>query len=252
MKTVSLVRRAAYGGNLILVNGEYPLCKGFCAQGLVPAGENTHPVRLALGAATVLQTLLEDVRARDEIIAVSGFRSRYEQACIYESSLQENGAAFTAKYVARPDHSEHQSGLAVDLALLQPEIDTLRPYFPYKGICGAFRSKAPQYGFIERYPKGKEGITGIAHEPWHFRYVGVPHSIIMQDMRITLEEYHLWLKEHPYGRRPFRYVLNNTHIEIFYLPAGENEALFEVSDNQPYMVSGDNMGGFIVTQWRAS
>ena len=85
----------------------------------------------------------------------------------------ENGEEFTNQFVARPGHSEHQTGLAIDLGLKQPDIDFLRPYFPYKGICQTFRELSTDYGFIERYPAGKEAITGIAHEPWHFRYVGV-------------------------------------------------------------------------------
>ena len=111
----------------------------------------------------------------------------------YLQSLLENGEEFTNKFVARPGHSEHQTGLAIDLGLKQPDIDFLRPNFPYEGICQTFRELAADYGFIERYPVGKEAITGIAHEPWHFRYVGVPHAKIMVDHNWTLEEYHLHL-----------------------------------------------------------
>lgn len=108
------------------------------------------------------------------ITAVSGWRSQEEQREIYLQSLLENGEEFTNQFVASPGHSEHQTGLAIDLGLKQPDIDFLRPYFPYKGICQTFRELSTDYGFIERYQAGKEAITGIAHEPWHFRYVGVP------------------------------------------------------------------------------
>ena len=60
---------------------------------------------------------------------------------------------------------------------------------PYEGICQRFRELAPLYGFIERYPANKEAVTGIAHEPWHFRYVGRPHAQRMTDLGLTLEEY---------------------------------------------------------------
>ena len=108
---------------------------------------------------------------------------------IYTDSLRENGPEFTAKFVAMPGHSEHLTGLAIDLGLRQPKIDFIRPAFPYEGICQKFRELAPAYGFIERYPKGKEHITGIAHEPWHFRYVGTPYSETMAFKGMTLEEY---------------------------------------------------------------
>ncbi|MCL2757337.1 MAG: D-alanyl-D-alanine carboxypeptidase family protein, partial [Coriobacteriia bacterium] len=155
-------------------------------------------------------------------------------------------------YVALPGCSEHQTGLAVDLALNQPDIDALRPHFPYSGICGAFRSKATHYGFIERYPKGKEHITGIAHEPWHFRYVGAPHSRIMKDMGFTLEEYLIWLQGFPYGKKPLRYLFDGLAIEVFYLAADRDSVLLEMKDDVPFTISGDNMGGFIVTVWRGS
>jgi D-alanyl-D-alanine dipeptidase/carboxypeptidase len=207
---------------------------------------------LELRTATVLQRLLDEIECGEQIVPVSGFRSEDEQAQIYQTSMLENGMGFTTKYVMPPNHSEHQSGLAIDLALNQPDIDFLRPHFPYTGICGAFRNRAVRFGFIERYPKGKESITGIAHEPWHFRYVGAPHSKIIYETGVTLEEYLLSLKDYPYGGKPLKYIFDDSNIEIFYLPAVEKEALFEIEDEFQYTVSGDNAGGFIITIWRGS
>lgn len=252
MKTVSLSRDMVHSGSLILVNRNYPLFKGVCEKSLASACDTHNDVLLEKRAATVLQKLLEEMNCREEIVPVSGFRSEYEQSHIYQTSLLDNGAEFTAKYVMPPNHSEHQSGLAVDLALNQPDIDFLRPYFPYTGICGTFRDKAVQFGFTERYPKGKESITGIAHEPWHFRYVGAPHSKIMREMGVTLEEYLFHLKEFPYGSKPFRYIFDGLDIEISYLAAGKKEVLFEIADDLPYTVSGDNMDGFVIAQWRGN
>lgn len=70
--------------------------------------------------------------------------------------------------------SEHETGLAIDLALAGEEPDFIRPPFPDRGICRRFRQRCADFGFVLRYPAGKETVTGIAHEPWHFRYVGVP------------------------------------------------------------------------------
>ena len=99
--------------------------------------------------------------------------------------------------VAKPHCSEHQSGLAVDLARDQPEIDPLCPEFPTYGICGLFRKRAAAFGFIERYPRGKESVTKIGYEPWHFRYVGFPHSVLIQRNGLCLEEYLTQLKQYP-------------------------------------------------------
>ena len=82
--------------------------------------------------------------------------------------------------MALPGCSEHQTGLAIDLGKAAGYIDFIRPAFPYDGVCGRFRRLAARYGFIERYQRGKEEVTGISAEPWHFRYVGAPHAQLME------------------------------------------------------------------------
>lgn len=173
---------------LILVNAQFPMHVSEPTD-LVSVSPAYPKIKLRRAAQTALAELLHTIGSDDKIVPVSGYRSRMEQTQIYESSLLENGADFTKKFVALPGHSEHQTGLAIDLALNQDVIDFIRPDFPYDGICGEFRKLAPKYGFIERYPMGKETITGIAHEPWHFRYAGYPHSEIMNANSLTLEEY---------------------------------------------------------------
>lgn len=90
---------------------------------------------------------------------------------------------------ALPACSEHETGLAIDLAANAQDIDFICPEFPRSGICQKFREAAPYYGFVERYAKEKEPVTGISGEPWHFRYVGTPHSEIMARKGMCLEEY---------------------------------------------------------------
>lgn len=172
---------------LILVNRQHPISRE--PDDLVSASTEHAEIKLRRAAQTALAELLRAIGSGDKIVPVSGYRSQEEQTAIYESSLVENGLAFTEKYVAFPGCSEHQTGLAIDLALNQDVIDFIRPNFPYDGICDEFRNLAPKFGFIERYPKGKEQITGIAHEPWHFRYVGCPHAEIMTMQNMALEEY---------------------------------------------------------------
>ena len=120
----------------------------------------------------------------------------------------------------------------------------------YTGICGAFRQKAADYGFIERYPKGREAITGIAHEPWHFRFVGYPHSKIMQNNDLTLEEYILFIKDYPYDRKHFRICEKSKEIEVFYVKARPETTEVILSEDTCYQISGNNVDGFIVTIWR--
>ena len=100
-------------------------------------------------------------------------------AAIWDDTLAESGAGLHAKVCGASrvqrasDGPCHRPGQGRRRDRLHP------PDFPYDGICGAFRRTAAAYGFIERYQRGKEALTGIAPEPWHFRYVGTPHALLM-------------------------------------------------------------------------
>lgn len=174
--------------SLILVNSQHAYSPD-TQQDLIPVHEDYPNILLEREAVHALSRIMEQLDGWRFIVPVSGWRSMEEQQAIYDESLRDHGLEFTKKFVAAPGHSEHQTGLAIDLGLLQPKIDFIRPSFPYEGICQKFRELAPAYGFVERYPEGKEHITGIAHEPWHFRYVNTPHSEIMTFHGLTLEEY---------------------------------------------------------------
>lgn len=172
---------------LQLVNAAHP------CHGVLPLAE-LQPVcggdvYLWAGAAAALEALLAELGAGGRIVPVSGWRSGAEQRALWAQSLAENGPEFTRRYVARPGCSEHQTGLAIDLGLAGAGGDFIRPAFPPGGLCDRFRRRAAAYGFILRYPAGKEAVTGIAHEPWHFRYVGAPHAARMAAAGLCLEEY---------------------------------------------------------------
>lgn len=182
--------------SLILVNGLYP-CPADAERDLIPVCADHPDILLEREAVRALSRIMEQLGGWGSIVPVSGWRSSEEQLALYGHSLRENGPEFTEKFVAAPGHSEHETSLAIDLGLRQAEIDLICPAFPYEGICQKFRELAPAYGFVERYPRGKEHITGIAHEPWHFRYVNTPHSEIMAFRGLTLEEYLAWIKYAP-------------------------------------------------------
>ena len=176
--------------------GGTPLQSGFSIT-LAPPVEACPDILLERQAAAMLAACLRAVGAAGRILPVSGWRSHAEQQAIWADTLRREGAAFTKKYVALPGCSEHETGLAIDLAEKADEIDFIRPAFPYDGVCGAFRRAAARYGFIERYREDKTGLTGIAAEPWHFRYVGAPHAQLMEQRGLCLEEYIALLGEAP-------------------------------------------------------
>ena len=232
-----------YSGSLILVNAEHPLRDGRRPP-LAPAAPGS-AVLLETRASAMLTGALERLGAVGEIVPVSGWRSRAEQQQIWDGSMAENGEDFTRKYVAIPGCSEHQTGLAIDLALRSDSIDFIRPDFPYDGICGRFRAIAADYGFIERYPAGKEKITGIADEPWHFRYVGRPHARLMRDMGLTLEEYVELLRGYPYPGRLLSAAGGGYDAFV-----GFSRSYTPQEHRAPCQVSGNNVDGYILTLWR--
>lgn len=245
-----LPKYSVHHGSLILVNSNHPVRAALPDNALAPIGGVDGGILLERHAGTLLSSLMSEIHGWRSIVPVSGWRREAEQQDIWDSALKERGEAFVKKYVALPGCSEHQTGLAIDLGLKQENMDFIRPDFPYTGICQTFRESAARYGFIQRYPAGKEHITGIAHEPWHFRYVGTPHAAMITQMDVTLEEYHAFLKRFPYGHKPLPYEILGQSFEISYLPEDAMGVLPDSGNGFSCMVSGDNMGGFVITMWK--
>ena len=115
--------------------------------------------------------------------ALSTYRTEAYQGGLYNNKVRTSGKVYADNYSARPGHSEHQTGLAVD-------INSTRVAFEYSGEFKWLQKHAHEYGYILRYPKGKEWITGYSYEPWHYRYVGVDAATKIYEKGITYEEYY--------------------------------------------------------------
>ena len=159
MKTIELEKEEIYCGNLLLVNKNYPL-RDNNVKGLVPADVRFPNILMKRDVANVLQLIFEKISAGNSIVPVSGYRSLEEQTAIYDGSLKDNGEDFTRKYVALPNHSEHQTGLAIDLGLNEKEIDFIRPDFPYVGICNEFKKARPRLWIYRTLCKGQRRNHG--------------------------------------------------------------------------------------------
>ncbi len=250
MKTITLTQAALNRGSLLLVNARHPLPECVAPERLTPFLDSG--ILLERRTALVLENLFKALGCASSLLPVSGYRTLTEQKQIYASSLAENGADFTGKYVALPDCSEHQTGLAIDLSLNQQPVDFIRPFFPRDGICEQFREKMISYGFVERYPEDREGITGIAAEPWHFRYVGTPHAAIMKLHNLCLEEYIDYLSLFPSVGKHLEISILNKSFEIFYQKTDpqDGSVTLTLPSSLPFQVSGTNTGGCIVTLWK--
>jgi LAS superfamily LD-carboxypeptidase LdcB len=112
----------------------------------------------------------------------SGFRSYATQESLYQAYGAKHGQKEADKFSARPGHSEHQTGLAID-------VNTASDDFAGTPEAIWLADHAHEYGFIIRYPQGKENITGYQYEPWHLRYLGIETATSVYNSGLTLEEY---------------------------------------------------------------
>ena len=143
--------------------------------------------RTAYNAYLELKKFLETKNIFIEID--SSYRSLEEQQRILDDTIRESGIEHASKYVAPVGYSEHHTGLAIDLALVvdgkKIADDGTNDLFDYDDIYREIHKYLQDFGFILRYPEGKESITGYNYEPWHIRYVGD----VAKDINSTFEEY---------------------------------------------------------------
>ncbi len=180
---------------LVLVNKQNALPSGYAPPDLLrieafAPGRDDSARYMRGEAAERLNTMLADALEEDvEIVMTTAYRSYELQRLIFESNVKKKGSVEEAnKTSAKPGESEHQTGLAVDLTT--PELNYEISYG--FGTCEAgewIMAHASEYGFILRYPKGKEEITGYSYEPWHLRYVGPDAAQYIAENDLTLEEF---------------------------------------------------------------
>lgn len=247
MKKITLHKNNIHKGELILINKDHPIQNNNTYDSaLVSVNLLNSDILLDYVAAKEFAKIISTLECGNEIIPVSGYRSVQNQNKMYEDSLKQNGKNFTDKFITPEEQSEHSTGLAIDLSENSNYIDNLRPTFSRKGICSKFRKIAPLFGFVERYPKNKTSVTGVYHEPWHYRYVGYPHSMIMEELDLTMEEYISCLNSHTQSHA-LKYRDDKYFYKIFTIPVKEDIKEIHVPDDTNFMLSGNNVDGFIMT-----
>ena len=118
----------------------------------------------------------------------SGFRGHEVQAMLYNNYVARDGLEKASRYSAKPGHSEHETGLAIDISNGDSQ-RSIGDWFTSTPQADWLYKNAHKYGFILRYPEGKEDITGYKYESWHYRYVGTEISKHFNQNNLTLEEY---------------------------------------------------------------
>lgn len=126
-----------------------------------------------------------------ELIISSGFRTYEEQEETYNYYKKTKGDDYASKYAALAGYSEHQTGLAFDILTVGANITNFESTDEFIWL----QENSYKYGFIMRYPKEKENITGFSYEPWHYRYVGLEAAMRIHEENITFDEYYAYYVE---------------------------------------------------------
>lgn len=246
-------------GDLVLVNTSY--IYWFLEQdGLVSLNKNKNNAyklmdqQMFLNRKMVqaLNKMMRDFEIhtdRHDMIITSAYRSLEKQNKELEEKINELGSEDALKWVMLPGYSEHHTGYAVDMSI-KTDDDV---YIQYKGQneYAWINKNCFKYGIIRRYTEDKIGITGISNEPWHYRYVGIPHAYLMTIHDLCLEEYIAYIKQFDFDDEHLFIWAEEENYEIYYIPMSQEETTrIPVPEDKIYSISGNNVDGFIVTIYR--
>ncbi len=178
--------------NLVLVNKFYHLSDSYEPDDLVTLSSKYNQGannKMRKDAADAFMKMVDGAMLDNIILKnSSAYRSYEYQVNLYDRYVKRDGKKKADIYSARPGYSEHQTGLCTD-------INTVDSSFANTKEAKWLADNSYKYGFILRFPKGKEDITGYKYEPWHYRYVGEETAKIIYDEDLTLEEYYAYYIE---------------------------------------------------------
>ena len=174
----------------ILVNKDNPLPRAHIPNTLVDAeSEYKKNVYIDKKVKESFDRLKEAAKRNNYLIDIeSGYRDYDYQEKLYNKLLDEKGFNYTVTRIARPGSSEHQTGLAIDFCVYQNEKSYIEHEIEDLIETKWVHQNCHKYGFILRYPEGKEDITKYSYEPWHLIFVGDIAPYIYNN-NLTLEEY---------------------------------------------------------------
>ncbi|MBQ6335537.1 MAG: D-alanyl-D-alanine carboxypeptidase family protein [Erysipelotrichaceae bacterium] len=174
-------------GDLILVNKYYQLSEDYVPDDLVDIDPSLGRGQIRGKVYEAYLKLLEDARALGyNLYVVSAFRSFAYQDGLYNKYLRSDPQEVVDTYSARPGHSEHQTGMAMDVTVPGYSLDD----FGTTDAAKWLNENCCHYGFIIRYPADKTDITGYIEEPWHIRYLGVETAEDVYARKMTYDEYY--------------------------------------------------------------
>lgn len=182
-------------GNLVLVNKYYKLNEKY-----VPENIEKMSLQYSYANNEIVKVVNENYTdmcnaAKSEkgytLITTSSYRDYKLQEGLYDRYKNQGGVKYADSISARPGHSEHQVGLALDIVTYTNGFDKFEDTEEFIWL----KDNAHKYGFILRYPKDSEHITGYSYEPWHYRYVGLKVAKYIYENNITFDEYYAYFIE---------------------------------------------------------
>ena len=181
----------------VLVNKQHKLPGGYEPNDLVytkipfiPTSAKAEKREMRSKAAAAVKNLFDGAKAQGvNLLGVSAYRSEKTQISLFNTYVNRDGYEKAKSYSALPGTSEHETGLAIDVTGGDGKC-AASDCFGGSPEARWLKDHAADYGFIIRYPKGKESITGYQFEPWHIRYVGTELAKEIMSQGITLEEYY--------------------------------------------------------------
>ena len=182
-------------GNLLLVNKFNQLPKDYTPEDLVSVSNwySYGTQQITKEAYEAFINLFNKAKENNiNIFINSSYRDQKSQEETYEKLKRSYGTSKADNQAARPGHSEHESGLAFDI--FSPG-STSTGNFQDSEAYAWLKENAHLFGFIERYPKGKEYLTGYNYESWHWRYVGIEVATKIKEEEITFDEYYAYYIE---------------------------------------------------------
>ncbi len=176
----------------ILVNKKHPLPEDYVPEGMIAPDVlcMKDGILLQKEAAEAIKEMFVAAEEEEIYLAIgSAYRSYAYQKTLYENYVKRDGEEAANRYSAKPGQSEHQTGLAADLAASNGNC-YLKDCFKDTEEGKWLKKNAWKFGFILRYPEGKEEVTGYIFEPWHYRYIGQDEAKKVYESGLTLEEYY--------------------------------------------------------------
>lgn len=178
---------------LMLVNRYYGLTEDYEPEDLIPiSGKYAYEGKyMSESIYDYLAEMLDDAKTTGYTLVITqGYRSYEDQKTAYDSYANYHSVRETDLYAARAGHSEYQTGLSLSIVPYNIITDDITKSEENEWL----QKNAHKYGFILRYPKGKEDITGFSYEPWRFRYVGKDAASYIYENDITFDEYYAYYK----------------------------------------------------------